>query len=69
MPTISDRVDVEVEVDVWCATCGEGLCNQSDFYPTGRRGLHVEPCRRCLEAAREEGERAGIEVGTRESGA
>ena len=55
MPTI------EVELEVWCS-CGNGLCNQSSV-KTGRYlGITVEPCEKCLAAAREDGyEKARVE--------
>lgn len=54
MPTIIETINIEVEV--WCAECGAGLCHQTEFHERGsKRGLHVEPCTRCLEAARQEG--------------
>lgn len=41
---------VEVEVSVWCARCGAGLCNQSDGTKKGREtGVSVEPCQKCLD--------------------
>ena len=36
---------VEFDVEVWCATCGDGLCNQTR---SDRKGLHVEVCGKCL---------------------
>ena len=44
-----------VEFEVWCS-CGEGLCRQTKNV---RGGVEVEPCEKCLEAAREEGRDEG----------
>jgi hypothetical protein len=49
MPKVT--VEAEVEIEVWCS-CGEGLCRQSDG---GIGRVTVEPCRSCLENARQEG--------------
>jgi len=58
MPTFEAEITETVTVDfeVFCS-CGEGLCGQS----TGRQSRHrgqpqvvVEPCKRCLENARDE---------------
>lgn len=49
--------DVSMNVEVYC-TCGEGLCNQTESTRTRSRGeacFIVEPCRKCLENAKEEG--------------
>jgi hypothetical protein len=59
MPNISVKVEVEVEVEVWCS-CGEGLCGQSEPHQYGR-GVVVEPCKKCLDAARENGYDQGYE--------
>jgi len=40
-----------LEFEVWCS-CGNGLCNQCKEV---KGGISVEPCERCLEAARNEG--------------
>ena len=45
-----------VEIEVYCS-CGEGLCNQSDAQQPFRqsRRVVVEPCKRCIDAAKSEG--------------
>lgn len=49
--------EVTVDVQVWCS-CGEGLCHQSE----GRAGgVIVEPCEKCLNAAKEEAYNEGYE--------
>ena len=56
--------DMTIEVEIYCAKCGDGLCNQTEFWRTPTRGepsFRVEPCERCLEAEYERGREAGIE--------
>ena len=46
----------DIDFEVFCARCGNGLCNQSDTtQERGRNKLTVEPCEKCLEEAKEEG--------------
>ena len=48
--------EVNVNVEVYCAHCGNRLCNQTEFI-RGRGGgdpqLRVEPCETCLDVARD----------------
>ena len=44
-----------LEFEVWCS-CGNGLCNQTR---DRKGGIEVEPCEKCLAAAREEGRNEG----------
>ena len=47
----------EIEFEVFCGTCGAGLCGQSSGGNTPGRGqpyVEVEVCETCLEAARQE---------------
>lgn len=49
--------EVLIEVEVFCAECGDGLCNQTESktrYPDVQ-GFHVAPCKACLRVARDEG--------------
>lgn len=42
----------EVEFEVFCGTCGAGLCNQSNTRKSRTRGenqVTVEVCRKCVE--------------------
>lgn len=52
--------DVEVEIDVYCSTCGAGLCGQSDG-SNGVRGPRVDvaACETCINNAKEEGYQEG----------
>lgn len=49
----------DVEFEVWCGTCGAGLCGQSkaDERVSYRGGHHVfvDVCQRCRETALQEG--------------
>ena len=47
--------EITVECEVFCS-CGEGLCGQSAG-GSGQYGpvITVEPCQKCLDAARKEG--------------
>ena len=58
MPTMN------VEFEVFCGTCGEGLCNQSETDDRGRYpAIRVEVCPKCLKAAKEEAYDEGYEQG------
>lgn len=56
----------EIDIEIYCGTCGAGLCNQSTFNTSRNRGypqFRVDVCADCLEkatdAAREEGWQKG----------
>ena len=56
--------EVYTEVEVFCAACGDGLCNQTESIRGLRRDqpqFRVTPCERCLDAAREEGYNNGYD--------
>jgi len=45
----------EVEFEVYCATCGNGLCNQSNGSNSRRMSrVDVEVCQNCIDKAKEE---------------
>jgi len=59
--------EIAVNVEVYCATCGAGLCNQTSVET--KRGLDafmVEPCNKCMtreyEAGYEKGETEGYKM-------
>ena len=59
MPTFN-QIDCKCDVDfeVYCGTCGAGLCNQSDTRHSRNRNypqVTVEACEKCMENAKEEG--------------
>jgi hypothetical protein len=58
--------EIAVNIEVYCAKCGEGLCNQTEATRTNGRGepsFRVDPCERCLDASRDEGYSEGYEEG------
>jgi len=55
MPTVI----VEAEIQVWCE-CGEGLCRQSSGTDGG---IIVEPCKKCIDSAKDEGHSEGYDEG------
>ena len=53
---------IEVEVEIFCGGCGEGLCNQTTAGRTNGRGqpmFTVDPCQTCMDAAKDEGHTEG----------
>ena len=46
--------DVTVNIDLWCARCGAGICNNGTARKRGG-GFDIEPCDKCLQEARSEG--------------
>ena len=46
----------KVDFEVYCASCGAGLCKQSY---TNDLTVRVDPCQDCLDAAREDGRNDG----------
>ena len=61
---------VEIEFEVLCARCGNGLCRNTSTREgyRGRLIAEVEPCENCLADARSEGYDEGFENG-KEAGA
>lgn len=54
---ITESFDIDVEFEVFCGSCGEGLYNQSTGDQTAKRGepyVSVEPCEKCLEKEKSE---------------
>lgn len=50
------EVNFEVNFEVFCGTCGAGLCNQSDTRKSRYRQadqVTVEVCQRCIDRAGE----------------
>jgi len=60
MPTFEDieiTTSVSIDFEVFCGTCGGGLCNQSDTRHSRSRSyaqVVVTVCEDCVEAARQE---------------
>ena len=64
MPSLTIDTTVDIDVEVWCATCGGGLCGQS----TVENSCHgvatrVAVCETCLERARADAYNEGYEQG------
>lgn len=58
--------EITVRIEIFCARCGAGLCNQTSERPAISRqtpAFDVEPCEECLRRAREEGYDDGHEKG------
>ena len=66
MPTFEDieiTTSVSIDFEVFCGTCGAGLCNQSDTRHSRSRSyaqVTVVACDNCLESAKQEGRQDGI---------
>lgn len=55
---------IEIDIEVFCDKCGEGLCNQTSVGHTTKRGqpyFSVEPCKKCLKNIEEESYKKGYE--------
>lgn len=66
MPTFED-VDVRATVDfeVFCGTCGEGLCSESSTRKSRNRGyaqVEVNACPNCMKEKDDEIERLNDEI-------
>lgn len=47
-------IPLEIEVEIYCDTCGSGLCNRTDYVRTRNRQEHsfrVEACDECIDKA------------------
>lgn len=55
MPTFTVPVpDVSFDFEVYCATCGEGLCRETEVSSTRYRAepcIRVNACQTCINAA------------------
>ena len=68
MPTVSK--EVEIDVEVYCNSCGAHMCNETDHVITKNRGadsFRVNACEKCLKSAYDEGYNAGYEEAKKES--
>ena len=55
---------IEINIEVYCAECGLGLCDQTESSPIhGKPSLHIHPCKGCLEAAQDKGYEEGHNAG------
>jgi hypothetical protein len=67
MPSFSKDVDFDFEV--FCATCGAGLCGNCTEGRTPGRSMpfiSIEPCKTCLEKASDDAYDKGYEDGCKE---
>lgn len=62
MPTITatQEVDVDLDVEIWCARCGAGLCNTVTIKGTS---INVPPCDSCMGEIKKDGYDEGYDVG------
>jgi hypothetical protein len=62
MPTftgIEVTTTADVDFEIFCAGCGAGICSNGDTRKSRSRQMPqvtIEPCEKCLAAARSEGE-------------
>ena len=68
MPTFEGvelTINTDVDFEVFCRTCGEGLCSESDTRKSRNRGfaqVEVYPCPSCMRAKEDEIERLKDEI-------
>ena len=55
------EVRYDISVEVWCSTCGTGLCGSAKA--EDNRGVVIEACDKCLKAEYERGYADGLEEG------
>lgn len=57
---------IEINIELYCATCGEGICNLAEATVTRTRHepcFRIEACPKCTAQAREEGHEEGYREG------
>lgn len=48
--------NMSIDFDVYCAVCGEGLCNCTEVVQNSyQTKIIIKPCPRCIEKAKDEG--------------
>lgn len=68
MPTFEGvelTISTDVDFEVFCRTCGDGLCSESDTRKSRNRGfaqVEVYPCPSCMKAKEDEIERLKDEI-------
>lgn len=56
--------EISVEFSAYCACCGAGMCGNVEVDRDSRGAkIIIEPCKRCIENAKEEGHDKGYEEG------
>ena len=54
---------IEVDIEIFCAGCGAGLCKQATATRTAYKqqpAFQVEPCETCLDVAKQQGYDEGV---------
>lgn len=46
MPKITQEIEVTVEFEIWCSSCGKPLCRKTTVEDGNQ--VKVEPCQSCL---------------------
>jgi len=54
------KAEVDVDFEVRCDECGNGLCGITNV---DGNSIHVGPCEKCLEEAKQEGHDEGYNEG------
>lgn len=61
---------ISVDIEIYCADCGRGICDLATPTYTKGRGqpaFQITPCPKCLDAAREKGWEEGLKEGREEA--
>lgn len=62
--------EIAVNIEIYCASCGQGICNYADAGKTRGRGepiFTITPCPKCMEAEYDRGYSEGFEHGKEEA--
>ncbi len=51
--------DVTIDVSVFCGRCGDVLQAESKEGHYNAKEIHAEPCEKCLDVAKDEGDEEG----------
>jgi len=57
----SFNIDMDWDFEVWCKTCGHGLCNVTDVN-RNQKGIEVEVCPSCMKEKDNEIENLNSEI-------
>jgi 2-polyprenyl-3-methyl-5-hydroxy-6-metoxy-1,4-benzoquinol methylase len=60
MPSVTQDVEVTIDFEVWCGTCGAGLCHQTH---ERSGGITVDACEACIEEAKNSARSEGYDEG------
>ena len=56
-----------IDFQVYCGSCGEGLCNLTTVSDRYGVKVEVEPCPKCMESSKEDGYGEGYDKAKEES--